>query len=168
MRFLLALLLFAACSFFGFSKAKAVKRRLEIVEGFLLDIRQLSISMRYRMTPVKELIRSLSESTVSAFWQELLLRMEREGPLEEAWRAALKKLREDEFFSLTDAEARMLEDFGAGLGTSDYKAQKANMEMALERLDAQAQTLRQEVAQKGKIYRSLGMLGGLAAAILVW
>ena len=42
------------------------------------------------------------------------------------------------------------------------------MEMALARLAVQAETLKREVSQKGKIYRSLGMLGGLAAAIVVW
>lgn len=170
MRFLLALLLFAGCSYVGFAKAGSVKRRLDVVEGFLLDIRQLSISMRYRMTPIRELIGQLEASALKEFWEDLLSQMGHSRPLGDAWREALQKMRGEngDFSYLTDEEARVLSDFGASLGTSDFQAQKANMEMALERLAMLAEALRREVSQKGKIYRSLGMLGGLAAAIVVW
>ena len=170
MRFFLALALFGVFSFLGFAKANALKRRLRIVEGFLVDIRQMSILMRYRMVPVRELIQKLEGSVLGAFWGALLAEMERARPLADAWRIALGKMREGggDFFYMADAEARVIGDFGASLGTSDLAAQKANMEMALERLQAQAEALGRESAQKGKIFRSLGMLGGLAAAIVIW
>ncbi|MCE5234571.1 MAG: stage III sporulation protein AB [Clostridiaceae bacterium] len=170
MRFLLALALFGVFSFLGFSKAKALKRRLNVVEGFAVDIRQLSILMRYKMIPVRELIQKLEGSALKDFWETLLNEMERARPLADAWRDALEKVRDGggDFFYMADEEARVIGDFGAALGTSDLAAQRANMELALERLQAQASALGREASQKGKVFRSLGMLGGLAAAIVIW
>jgi len=169
-RFLLALLLFGICCFVGFAKAKSLKRRLDVVEGFLLDIKQLSILMQYKRTPIASLVKELEGSALRPFWKAFLDRLTRGGPIADAWKAALDHMRESnsDFFYLADEEARVLGDFGDSLGTSDFTAQKANIEMALARLTAQAETLKREVSQKGKIYRSLGMLGGLAVAIVVW
>lgn len=169
MKVLLALLLFFACAYAGFAKARAVKQRLNVTEGFLVDIRQLSILMRYKMSPIRELVLQLKGSALSEFWEAFLYELEGSASLNEAWQKALSKLREDGGFScLTDAEAHVISDFGATLGTSDIAAQHGNMEMALERLGVQAETLRREVAEKGKVYRSLGVLSGLAAAIAIW
>ena len=170
MRFFAALIVFGVCSYAGFAKAKAVKRRLGVVEGFLLDIKQLSILMQYKMAPIRELVRQLEGSVLKEFWEALLLQMEKTGSLSDAWQEALEQTRRNggDFFYLGDAEARVISDFGAMLGTSDFPSQKANTEMALERLCVQAEMLRREVSQKGKVYRSLGMLGGLAAAIVIW
>lgn len=170
MRYLLALLLFGICCFVGFAKAKSLKRRLDVVESFLLDIKQLSILMQYKRTPIASLVKDLDGSALSPFWEAFLARLTRGGPIADAWKATLDHMREGDgdFFYLADEETRVLHDFGDSLGTSDFTAQKANIEMALARLTVQAETLKREASQKGKIYRSLGMLGGLAAAIIVW
>ncbi len=169
MKFLLALLLFSACAYAGFAKARAVKRRLNVTEGFLVDIRQLSILMRYKMSPIRELVLQLEGSELNEFWEAFLKELEGSASLNEAWQKALLKLREEGGFScLTDAEARVISDFGAAFGTSDIAAQRGNMEMALERFGVRAEALRREVAEKGKMYRSLGVLSGLAAAIMIW
>ena len=58
-------------------------------------------------------------------------------------------------------------DFGLGLSNVGLAAQRANATLTCKRLSARVMAVEQELAQKGKLFESLGVLAGLALALLV-
>ena len=54
-----------------------------------------------------------------------------------------------------------------GLGGGGIAAQNANAALACKRLSGRITALETELAKKGKLFESLGMLLGLALALLV-
>ena len=54
-----------------------------------------------------------------------------------------------------------------GLSNVGLAAQRANATLTCKRLSARVMAVEQELAQKGKLFESLGVLAGLALALLV-
>lgn len=57
--------------------------------------------------------------------------------------------------------------FGAGLGTTDVEGQQQHCRYFAERLEEQLQTARTEAAVKGRLYISLGVMGGAGISLLL-
>ena len=58
-------------------------------------------------------------------------------------------------------------NFGAGLAATELAAQQKNAAVAVKRLGEAAEALTQQIKQKGRLFESLGLLSGLALALLV-
>lgn len=62
---------------------------------------------------------------------------------------------------------RLLLSFGESLGTSDVCGQQKNILRAEEELLGIQKSADNEYSRKGRLYRSLGLLGGITAALLL-
>ncbi len=82
-----------------------------------------------------------------------------------AWKSAVLEDAAREGFSKKDVS--LLLNFGAGFGTSDTQGQLSHFSLYSE-LAAQAlKSAKEERDRKSKLYRMLGVSGGVAAAILL-
>ena len=68
---------------------------------------------------------------------------------------------------LTDRDRELIRQFGDGLGASDVAGQLALCEECGRRLEEQHEEARTQQREKSRLYGSLGLLGGLGAALLV-
>jgi stage III sporulation protein AB len=57
---------------------------------------------------------------------------------------------------------------GDVLGTSGMDGQEQTLLQATRQLMQMEQTLQTQSYRKGRLYRSLGILGGMAVALLLW
>lgn len=86
-------------------------------------------------------------------------------PPSEAWRAGIRELNDE--LHLSDEDVRTILILGESLGCSDREDQLKHIRLAVQRLDA-AETLAWEERRKNEnLFRVLGILGGLAVAILL-
>ena len=69
---------------------------------------------------------------------------------------------------LSDKEWDLFLSLGEKLGYLDLEMQKKQLEFLEEELRCSVNDLRAEIPAKKKVYQSLGVLGGILLAILVW
>ena len=71
-------------------------------------------------------------------------------------------------YELENTDMQLLTDFGERLGTTDADGQLAHIAHYREIFAARLDDARQEAAQKAKLYKTLGLFGGVSAALLLW
>lgn len=69
---------------------------------------------------------------------------------------------------LTEKEWEMFLEMGGALGHLDLEMQKKQLEFYEEEFLHSIEDLRAEMPAKKKVYQSLGVMGGILLAILVW
>jgi stage III sporulation protein AB len=160
----MAAVLVAACSFIGYCRVYALRARISALQAFETDIAQLGLMMEYQALPVGELADRLRGALPAAFWQAFRAGVA-QGSAREAWRQALYA---EAPYGLRASDMEQLCGFGAVLGQGGRAAQKNNVDYALSNIKRLRETLQLEQAKKGGLYGTLGLLSGLAAAILIW
>ena len=154
----------AAGAWGGNLLAGAQKRRADTLAQAYSGVRRLEIEMLEKRMPVREAL-----SACGGLFEETARQMEGGAPPGEAWEAARKKLqaRGALLDSLEEGDMTALGRLFSGLGAGGVQAQRLGLNEAageLERLAGQARKKREE---QGKLYASLGALGGLALALLL-
>lgn len=87
-------------------------------------------------------------------------------PPVEAWHRAVAGAGESD--ALTDRDCELLLHFGEGLGKSDVEGQLAHCAAFEELFADRLQSTRQELSVKGKLYSTLGMIGGAGLALMLY
>lgn len=120
----------------------------EIIENIFLDVR-------------KEIKRDISQ----IFYEVGTRYGEGRESINDIWVDVVEKNFRD--LDLTFEDERILIDFGLELGRSDIEGQLRNIEMTIEKLKAQLIGARDLRDKYGKIYKTAGVLGGAALAIIL-
>ncbi|MDN5294298.1 MAG: stage sporulation protein [Eubacteriales bacterium] len=86
-------------------------------------------------------------------------------PASEAWARALQEI--DNTWALTAADTAILRDLGPNLGTSDRQDQSRYLQMAMKQLEGELGRAEELASKNGRLWRWLGLLGGLFLALLL-
>lgn len=144
--------------------ASAQERRVRALREAGEGIRRLQVEMLERRTPLQE---ALSEC--GGLFSEAARMMNEGSEPREAYRQAMERLsaRGEALDCLIGSDWTALKRLFSRLGEGGAQTQRLLVEDAQEeirRLEAQAMKKREE---QGKLYGSLGALGGIAAALLL-
>lgn len=168
MNALFAVALFCVCVFFGNGKAGALRVRKRVLSAMEEDIRRLADQMELCPAPLSVLLTQFEPRT-EAFWGIFRKKLGGEASVADLWKEAVMEAAKarNGFELLCAEETAILMDFGLGLSNVGLAAQRANATLTCKRLSARVMAVEQELAQKGKLFESLGVLAGLALALLV-
>ena len=125
--------------------------------------RRAAEQIRFSAAPTQVWLRSLCES--GEFAHLGFLRAAATCPPTEfhaVWRRETRRLPG----GLTDRDAELIRRFGEGLGASDVEGQLTLCEEYGSRLEEQRAEARRDLREKSRLYGTLGLLGGLGAALL--
>lgn len=81
---------------------------------------------------------------------------------EKLWRACVNN-----DLMLTNDEAQALLPLGTSLGSTDIEGQSAALNLAIERFSSMLEYERKKTPEKARLYMSMGVLCGAAAAVLM-
>ena len=162
-----AALIVLGCGGFGFLVAAASKREEKHLRELMEAIEFMIAELKYRMTPLPELISRAAEYTTGTLWQ-VFSALDRElvgqiAPNAEAcMRAALSK---------TDAvpvlTGNMLRLFCRSLGKFDLNGQISGLTLVKEACKENLNKLSKDRTERLRSYRTLGICAGIALAILL-
>lgn len=166
-----ALLILAASAGFGCSKSIEMKRREKELEQFLQVLLCLSGEIRCQGGSLVDTFRNTAYrcgKCYSAFLMEAAECME--SGTEKNLCNIIRKCAGRSFgkLHLTDEEKRKIEMLGERLGYLDREMQLRQLELYEEEFRQILSKLREEIPEKKKLYNSLGIMGGIMAAILFW
>ena len=159
----LLLLLIVACAGLGFLAASRLKQREQAIHGLIDGFKTLAMHMEYADLPLREAFVKTAQTAngcIREMFNEVARNMHNNGLLPAFDNAA-------DGLMVNEADQAVLKNFARNLGNTDRASQRKNFELLQNSLAAQHTDAINEYAKKGRIYRSLGILAGLALAIIL-
>ena len=145
-----------------------LSKRVSELERLLSLFESIETHLRYRQTPTAELIAAMAASEqyrVFTFLPLCAKRLSAGADFPTAWRDSLSASAWD--MHLQGGDLDILRSLSDVLGATDTQGQLSALDLASELL---RQNLKEAVHKKhtlGKLYRSLGVLVGIGAAIMI-
>lgn len=129
---------------------------------------ELENEILYMGSPLGQALMSISrkKGMMSAFAKRVFDTQENmEFTLNKAWEKSLSEFREQ--WALHQEEWDILLSLGEVLGKTDKAGQKSYIELVRIKFDLQEKKAESDRTQKEKLYKSLGVLGGLATVLVL-
>lgn len=166
-----ALLVIMACSGMGFYEGMELTKHEDVMKQIRQMVLLLKGEIRYGNSSLFDVFDSVA-GKIEEMPGELLRRMAAE--MRKADRRAFFEIfeqcvEEEKLCGrMTEKERSRFLEFGKGLGGFDRETQLAQMDLYLVELDRSLRELHEEVEEKKKLYRNLGVLGGFFLALMLW
>lgn len=144
--------------------AGAQARRAEALRETVCGVRRLNIEMLERRMSLKDALERAGGAFLAAAGA-----MEGGAPPGEAWNRVEKQLTErgGALDCMEEGDRTALRRLFEGLGCGGLQAQRLVLSEAEEELSRLYEQARKKREEQGKLYASLGALGGLALALLL-
>lgn len=160
MRILLAFTAFILCCALGMRKSLLLKRRTELLDELSRLMGEFEIEIRYAAPTLDRLCERAEGS-----FAEIVRDIRAETDIKTAWEQACGRLSALPYCKTEETE--LLLSLGRSLGTCDVNGQLSLIELHSEKLNALRKAAAEESLKKGKLFRSVGTLCGIGAAVLI-
>jgi len=151
----------------GAVAAARVGKRCSSLSNILSFLKMFKVELRCSMSETELLVYSAAETMEQppCFVEDFRLFAAEGESLPNAWRSAVMKRRQELCLKRNEMDAVL--QLGGIFGSYDAAGQTAAIDAAEIRLEEMYSSAQKECAQKVRLYRTLGMLGGAAAAIIL-
>lgn len=160
--------LILSTSMVGVHFSGRLSERVRMLNAIKLMLEDISIHIRFRGLTVTELVQnlvrnpSMSECTFLLTVEENL-KVTRS--FSEAWNLSIDACN---IHCLKPSDREFLMEIGGFLGNSDIDGQLSSLELSKEKLRMLQQSAIEQCDKKGRLYRSLGVLSGAFAAVMLF
>ncbi|MBD8497743.1 stage III sporulation protein SpoIIIAB [Paenibacillus arenosi] len=168
-----AAIVIAAAGAIGWIQASHYAARPRQLRQLIIALQRLETSVMYGHTPLDEACEQLSAQVPpplnKLFAQASAGMRARDGHIQTAkaaWHAALQS--EAPHSALKSQDVRILYDLGMSLGISDREDQRNHIRHAMKRLEQEEANASDEAGRYVRMYRSIGVLSGILAVILMY
>ena len=134
------------------------------MSSVILLIKELTVQIKYTNTEIGVMLKSASqhEAYKNLLFISACANTSENGDFHPLWNDGVKR---QPYLTTTDRE--LLFALGDRLGETDLDGQLSFLELTCEMLKKQQQEASENYRKKGRMYRSVGLLCGLAAGIMV-
>ena len=145
--------------------------RIEDLEGVKRVLQMIHGEVNYAITPLPMALQEIMDKNhtrINCILKELLkLINNKTGEnISLLWEKAVKS--QSPYLYLEEEDITSLLSFGQTLGYLDKEMQKKNIEITTDYIEGQIKRLEKQQDKNGRLYRSLGILGGCLLCILLF
>ncbi|MCX7695078.1 MAG: stage III sporulation protein SpoIIIAB [Caloramator sp.] len=164
------LMVILSTSAMGYLYSFGYKERVRQIRELQFCINSLSSEILYSSNPLWVALNNISKNTSSPF-KDLFSKMSdylKEKKLEsigECFNLALNECKHNLYLEKEDLE--ILNTFVQGLGSSDFEGHKKNFNIVLKKLEGIEKEAEEMREKNEKLYKYLGVLGGLLIVIIL-
>jgi len=163
-----AICILVSAALWGEMKARSLGLRLAHLQHFQQALRLLSTEISYTATPLPrafEVIGRRINGPVGEIFSRAsrVMRDSNEMGAGEAWRQSLKQGTGETYFNQEDL--KIAEQLGISLGLSDREGQIKQIQLVSRQMEYALEEARQAKNKNERMWRYLGVLGGLALII---
>ncbi|HOJ09114.1 MAG TPA: stage III sporulation protein SpoIIIAB [Clostridiales bacterium] len=165
-----SIMIMSGSSFIGFAMSSCCSKRPGQLKNLQNLMQMLENEIRYLSSIISDAFEKIYKSIdnpVNLFFKSTLEYLENreELNLAQAWERAIK----DNIYktSLNKEDEEILVSFGKMLGNSDIEGQIKNIRFTIYQLSLQEQKAEELKKRNETMYRTLGILGGATAVILL-
>ncbi len=159
------LFLAAAGTGCGIYAALQLKNRAALLESYLVFLKEVEIKVRFGQCSIEEILSSNYENEVlNVILSDCRKHLHTTPHFSSAWLETLSKVQHKG--KLFQQEFVLFKAF-ADFGTSDVEGELSRLEMYHQKVAQQYEALLKAYADKGKLYRTLGIFGGTALGLIM-
>lgn len=169
-KFVGCIIVVLACSGLGYMLGLRYKMRVMELRSIRMSLQMLETEIVYANTPLPEafkIVYSKTNAPVNVIFKYMgcSLSKKKHNTVGEAFIAALQDAKES--LNINKEDADILISFGNSLGLSDIDGQVKNFNMAIKQLESQEQKAEESRHKNERMFKNLGVLAGLAIAIIL-
>ncbi len=171
LKILSSVVIVICCGLIGLYKANRYIQRVKEIRMLKTALIQLETEIIYFSNFMSDALSAVAKS-VQGPWRDFFYKVARvladrtEYSVAECWRKNLDYYKKQ--FFIGEPEYEILVRFGSNLGTSDSESQKKYFELAQQQLLVEERKAEELCSKYVQMYRSLGILCGLAIAIILF
>ena len=155
-------LLIASAGFFtGCVLTQRLKNRRDFYDKFNVFISLLQTQIRYNSADIFSLVISSAKGS----GLEIFEAPEIDMPFTSFWENSLNTIPKK--YGLNNSDRELLLEFGSALGTTDIEGQLKHLELYSEIFQNRLNECETALKDKSRIYRALGLFGGISTAIII-
>lgn len=160
------ILVICACWGMGFYKASFLTNRVKALEKMLLFIKSLGDEMRYTMQPIQEILHKFSyrEEFKPLYFLKKFRQCDMLTSFSLQWANAVKETTQSDF---EKEDLEVIASLGEVIGTSDIEGQMLYLEHFKSLVQEQLNRATEKKEKYAQMYKTLGLLLGMGAAILM-
>lgn len=166
LRAIAVIMAMGGCVLAGCSGAAKLKRRCGILTEMHAGIQRIRLGLEHTNRPVTALLRDSGGAETSALLHCVAQEIDDGCTPLDAWERAAAACR-PALCGLTEPDYKVLSVFFSLLGGSDRCSQLQHADVTLKMLARQCAEARQLYEKNGRVYRTMGLLLGAGAAILL-
>ena len=167
MRIIAALLALAASAGIGAAASAGLNARKKLMQALCSDARAICDRMELTSGRLCDMLSKLPNESTGALWQRFANSLDKHEPTTELWKKCVNEQRSDSLRRLKDEDIASLKALGEAFAAAGRQAQLNRMKLAINELEARHMEAGEDAKRKGKLYSSLGVLMGFAAAIMI-
>lgn len=165
-----AILVFGSCAAIGLSAREVLKKRVKADSALLLAISILIRELKTNHTPLRDIFEMLAKNEntmVRAFFSALLEAWQENDrlPLRYHWCRAAQ--RGAQRYGWGEEETRLLCEMANFLGQYDAREQCVGLEQLYHQLEAMREIAKEELQNKGNLYRTCGISLGIMVILIL-
>ncbi len=143
--------------------SKKLYKRRNFLRTFSAFLDSLSTDIRYTSEDIFTVVSRCSDFEELRFFNisdEMFVQ-----PFDVVWTGCVSKI--PKIYSLTNEDISLITGFGAKLGKTDVEGQLSHIEFYRKLIQKQITKAEEAIAQKSRLYRTMGLFCGAAAAIMM-
>lgn len=165
-----SMIVILSCTFLGFVMSNDCRRRPQQLRDLQGKLQMFENQISYLSDVITEAFDRIgrvgcSETCIFFTRTVEILQEERSISASQAWEQAVRQ--NIKKTSLNREDEEIIADFGKILGSSDLEGQIKNIRLTLEQLKLQEEKAEESRSRNENMYRSLGILGGIAVVIVL-
>ncbi len=146
----------------GLMKSKALYSRLDTLKRFDVFFSTLATILRYNADEIRASTAAAARASGLEF---MSAEQNREIPFDTSWEQAVGNL--PKTYALDNSDKELLISFGTKLGKTDVEGQLSHIELYRAMWQKRLSLAGEAAAQKSRLYKTLGLFGGVSAALLI-
>ena len=157
--------IFLSCSLIGILVSKKYINRVNELKEFKNALNLFKTKIRYTYEPIPDIFKEISEnvnSNISEVFKNAANKMDILAA-GDAWNLALKI----DTLNINDEDRNVLKNLSKLLGKTDLQGQINQIEMTSDYIEEQIQKAEKERNKSERMYRTLGMIIGMAIVIIL-
>lgn len=168
-RIFTAVAVFILSVIIGIRHSNTLKLRVDTLRSMMDSINRLSMRMDYTMAPILELIEYSKNENTAAFFDMFIEKVRELNDIGLAWKEAMEFAQSSNsgFSALKDEELDAFNEYAVNLGNNDYENQLKNINILKLKLDEILTEASDIYKKKGQLSRRMGILCGIAFALLL-
>lgn len=164
-KILILICIVIASTFLGILFSKKYSNREKELKEMKSALNIFATKIKFTYEPIPNIFLEISNKiggNIGMVFERAATRMKEESA-GDAWNNAFSDIQSN----LIEEDIVILKNLGRLLGQTDVEGQIAEIEVVIQFLDTQLDNARQEKIKNEKMYRTLGIVGGLTIAVIL-
>ncbi|MCH5296293.1 MAG: stage III sporulation protein AB [Ruminococcus sp.] len=158
-----ALLLIASSFSVGVSMSKSLYRRKAFIKSFIVFVDSLETHIRYNTDDIFKLVSMCSDSEELKCFE--FFNKPHAEPFDKLWSKSVLTI--PRAYALTKSDMDLLLQFGSQLGKTDIDGQIKHIKLYKDFFKKQLDDAEDAIVKKSKLYKTMGLFAGTAAALMM-